>query len=166
MKMKAMDLSVASDSGSMHAEILREVRQDIAALKERLEKLLAVEAYHAEKVGTSHISNGVAGEKYSNGHRLTDSVAASKQKPPGRFAGLGQREAAIAMLREAGKPLRCGEIARGIKGGGYDFPHDAILLANSLSTSFRRCPKVFRKAGRGLWALKDPQASAKASPKE
>jgi HB1, ASXL, restriction endonuclease HTH domain len=159
MKLQSTDIAAVTLSASVHEEMLREIREDIARIKAQLETLLAVEAYHAGKAGKSRASQAEHHYLENNGQSL-DTERANKGKSHGRLAGLGQREAAIEVMREAGRPMRCGDIARSMVSGGYVYKQGTAKLANTLFTSLRRGPGMFAKTGKGLWALRiEPEAT-------
>lgn len=141
-----------------HREILAEVEHDIAVLTDKLRQLQAVASYHASKLG---VDNGHAPETpinrltareavhvYSDVSRMfSEGTAAST-----RFKNANQREAAALILKEAGRPLRAGDIARTLIKGGYPKPTKLGKLTNSLFTSMTRDERRFKKVGVGMWA--------------
>src|SRR5688500_12162752 len=104
---------------NIHSDVLQEVRLDIAELEKQLAGLRAVEAYHAAKCGAP-AKHGPKPEHTHNGQTK-------------RFKGMGQREAATIVMREAGKPMRTGDIARAMLANGFEYA-DVAKLSNSLFT--------------------------------
>jgi hypothetical protein len=144
-------------NADLHREFLREIQQEMAGLSEKLRQLRSVADYHASKLG---ISIPAADEMSSplpplatNGHKRPATVGIVAN----RFKSASQREAAETIIREAGRPMRCGEIARTMVEFGYPRPDKMSKLTNSLFTSMTRDTKRFRKAGTGLFGLVDPE---------
>jgi hypothetical protein len=134
----------------VHRDILNEVERDILVLGEKLQKLQAVAEYHASKLGVqvqipTPLAGGAAAQNGShadsNGHSAT------------RFKNANQREAAAIVLREAGQPMRAGDIARQLVKYGYPKPAKMGKLTNALFTTMTRDSKRFKKVGVGLWGL-------------
>lgn len=129
---------------STPSDLLAEVRRDIGALQAKIDQLRSVEAYLADKIGDINRSaaNGAARYEQMNSER--------DQR---RFSKMGQRQAAIAVMKEVGQPMRSGDVARAMMSGGYPYKLGVGKLSNSLFTSFTRGPGVFQKVGPGTWAL-------------
>jgi hypothetical protein len=136
-------LSAMAKTESTHQQMLDQVRQEIQALESQLAVLRAVEQYHAHKA---------SGDAEPAVVRLTVSPVTIGGAP--RFTNMNQTDAAVEVLREAGRPLSTADIAKALVQGGVRAKAPDRLKA-SLFPAMQRKPAVFRKAGPGLWALAD-----------
>lgn len=137
-----------------HRAALDEVQAEISQLRTRLDTLQAVAEYHSAKLEQVKVNAAPRESHPWNGHDVRYSnqlkeAAASASRV--LAAHLTQRQAALAALQSAQKPLRATDIAQAIVKMGYPAPEKMSALANSLFTSMKRDPKRFRKAGAGLW---------------
>lgn len=137
-----------------HRTVLEEVQHDIAALRSQLEKLIAVADYHSQKLGLAQNLIEVNG-------RETPSTAPTP--PVNKFSEMNQREAAEAILAEAGTSMRAVDIAHKMVAGGYPPPKKIGMLANALFTNMTRNPERFKKVGSGLWSLNRPSPKQSAT---
>ncbi len=126
---------------SLHTQALAEIRRDIADLESQLELLRAVERYHAAKAGvlpTAPVGNG----QHDNG----------KPAEAGEFAGMTMRDAAVIILRRAGRKVPTGWIAKELLAGGYQ-SKNPDGARNALYAMMKRETGLFLNTGDGVWQL-------------
>jgi hypothetical protein len=133
-------------------DILETVQKDIQASKEKLAELATVEKYLLDKIGIQSPS----AEKSANGLSLKTSDV------PGNLSKMTQIKAALKVLQESGKTMSTQDIVADMIGKGY-YPEPANIgdLKNSIfSIMLKRAKngKLFRKEGRGLWSLIQPNS--------
>gem|GEM_PF-4893674 len=134
----------------IHAAALEQINVEIQRLESELAIAKAVANYHAARVAKTE-SADTKRERISKavGNVQIREATAGSETP---YAAMTQYEAAATVLRNAGKPLKTGEIADEMISGG--FPQtDRKKLSISLFTSLLRKKDVFEKAGSGLWKL-------------
>lgn len=139
----------------IHALALKELTSEIQRLEKELAEARAVQSYHAARaVNVDAV--------YDKPKPATEVVTGTSVANPVATGGTGatlsqlatltQYEAAAAVLRNAGTPLKTGQIAEAMISGGFP-QKDRKKLTISLFTSLMRKPEVFTKAGSGLWKL-------------
>lgn len=133
---------------ALHSQAFSEVQAELAALKQQIALLESVAAYHQARSGAlnGHHSKAIASQ---SAHSSTSSDSRKE------FVDMGQREAAIAVMRRHAKPMRTGDVARAMIAGGFPWHRTHANLSNSLFTSFSRGPTIFSKVSKGLWVLID-----------
>ncbi len=128
-----------------HLQALQEVRADIAELERQLADLRAVERWHAGKV------EDATPEKTEPAPARTTEGSANGKRPP-EFAALNMADAAVIVLRRAGKQMSTPEIAREIMSGGYP-TRNPDGIRNATFSMLNREKERFRKVGKGEWEL-------------
>ncbi len=130
-----------------HSAAYEEVRRDIEELERRLAQLRLVAEYHRQKAGVP-----AGGANSSN-----EPLSRNESPRNGRFsANISQRQAAALVLGESPKPMKTLVIAKKMIADGYP-SNDIKKLKTSLFTTMTRQKRIFGKAGRGLWKLKEAE---------
>jgi hypothetical protein len=127
--------------------LLADVQQEIATLEARLSELRTVERWLASKsakAAAAVVENGVP-------VRSEPHAAAVKESP---YRRLTVRQAALDVLRKAGKPLKTRSITEALLAGGYQTTNVDTMNTTVFSTLDREAD-LFKKVGPGLWALVD-----------
>lgn len=134
-----------------HAEAYRDVLAEMKRARKEYMKLRAVAEYHKSKAGEA--VNSVS-------HVVTKGIDEVRVLASGRFSGVKQIDAAEAVLRERGRPMKTAEIAEAMLLGGYEA--DPKKLRNALFTGLGRKPKTFIKLDAGTWGLHEQNGHAES----
>ncbi len=140
-----------------HEQVLAEVRQEIGDLEGRIRRLRAVEEYLVEKTGGP---NGEAAPVVQT--PTTERPAEHGQRP---YAEMPAHEAAVAVLRQTGKPLSTRDIAARMLAGGFR-TKSPKRLRNSVFGVMDLKKNVFYKAGVGMWGLVEWESRREAEPEQ
>jgi hypothetical protein len=148
---------------NMHRAFLEQVRRDKAALQDKivdlqaeLASLEAVEQYHHARAGIvddsdlSDVDSGL----------IEGTPPLAVQESQRLLPGASKHEAAKFMLERIGHPAKIGEVLDGLVRNGYGGELDRRIFFNSLYTALNRREDLFRKVGRGLWALRESKTGA------
>ena len=128
-----------------HAECYHDVLADMKAAKREYFKLKAVAEYHRKKAG---LAIGLPVDI----HNPEPTTAGNRPRNTKRFSSSKQIDAAEAVLREAGRPLKTAEIAERMQREGFPM-QSAKKLRNAIFTGMTRKPAVFKKLESGTWSL-------------
>jgi len=128
-----------------HADAYREVLADMLKARSAYRKLKAVAEYHKLKAGLVITATPVS----------TNGRTGLARPPSNRFRGVKQIDAAEAVLREAGAPLKTAQIADAMLKHGFD-GGNSKKLRNAIFTGMTRKPAVFQKLESGTWTINTP----------
>ena len=116
--------------------MVQEIEAEIAALERNIDELRAVAKYHKDRMDK-------AAPKAVFARPITRETRALHRD-------MKQIDAAEIVLKEAGKPLKTGEIVERLEARGYPIP-DAKKTRVSLYTSLLRRSDRFRRVAVGTW---------------
>jgi len=120
---------------------LASVQSDIESTKEKLAELLTVEKYFLSKIGVANIV------EHTNGDTL--SVATKVSEPR-----MTQAEGAQKVLKDSGKPMETIAIVEEMFNKGYCDPTvSKKTLQQNIFSIMSRKREIFKRVGRGIWAL-------------
>jgi hypothetical protein len=135
---------------AVHAQLLAEVRRDLASLRQKIEELRTVERYLAEKAGKAEPSDE-EDEPSANGAAEGASSPSAVSDPP--FMYTTMRDAAITVLRRSrGTPQATRDVASALLAGGYPTKNPKGFR-NSVFSMMRKDGNTFRRVGAGEWVL-------------
>lgn len=134
---------------SLHAAAVEELEAEIAKKTAEIAELRRVRDWHATRLRSAL----PAPHRYSPlGTRIPETVV--NGTATNQYSDMTQRDAAVAVLKAAGKPLSTSDIANAMIAGGCG--HDGNTIRNSVYAALHRDPETFVRKGEGrygLWAL-------------
>lgn len=123
-------------------EMLADVRQEIAAVQQKLQELKAIESWLA----------GRAGDNKADPKRAFQPPI-SQPASGAMDLTATKRTLAEQLLRKHAEPMRTAEMVVALKALGYQTDLEDRNLANTLFTAMSRDGNVFCKYESGLWGL-------------
>jgi len=141
--------------------LLEDIRQDIAGILKRREMLdreldgaRTVEQYLASKLGEAPIALPEAAVAALTSPVTTDTPESRQEVDSVKMTRV---DIAAMILRDAGRPLKIGEIIDEMHSRGFPALTDRRIMFNSVYTSMKKAKNRFRKIGHGLWTLNEDQ---------
>lgn len=146
----------------IHTQALEVVRAEIADIEAKLRRLKGVEAYHAEHVAQVALPAPTHPRVAPQSAPAVPAVpAVGEETTAPRAVALGpvavgsKVHAALTVLRGNGHhPMATADIVVAAKGMGFD-PDSPVTrsMHNAFFTAMDRRKDIFKKVGRGMWAL-------------